>query len=90
MDRAKFEAAAPRRPSTTRVTDAATFTITALDVGSQAVRPGCMAELEQERELLLQAAKLTLSRIRSGRNPIGATYEFVLDAAIRMVEARTK
>lgn len=69
-------------------TVSATFEITARDVGSLAVRPGNMAELEQERDALLLACKLALSRIRTANVPIGAHYEFLLEAAVKATEAR--
>lgn len=88
MDRAEFQAAAPSsKPSLTHITEASTFTITEVDVGTLAVRPGCMAEVEQERLLLLSAAKLILATLRA-KKPIGASYEFILEAAVRAAEAR--
>jgi hypothetical protein len=75
---AEFLAAASRTPKTAE----ATFTITAVDVGSEAVRPGHMAELEVENRVLLEACKAVLHRIRSGGIAIGATHEYMLHAAI--------
>lgn len=46
--------------------------------------------LEQERKVLLAAAKLTLSRIRAAAVPIGEPYREALDVAIRMAEASGK
>ncbi len=43
--------------------------------------------LEQERKVLLAAAKLALSRIRAGQVSIGEPYEQALDVAVRMAEA---
>lgn len=89
MDRAAFEAAAPGKPSLTSITEASTFAITAADVGTLAVRPGCMAEVEQERHLLLVASKLILATLKAGKQ-LGSTYEFILEAAIRAAEARKR
>lgn len=80
--RAEFLAAASRTPKTAE----ATFTITVKDVGSPAVRPGNMAQLEEERQALLLVCKATLTRVRSG-NGISAAHEFMLEAAIKAVEA---
>ena len=66
-------------------TEAAKFTITAMDIGTQAVRPGHMAELEEERLALLLACKATLTRIRSGVG-ISAMHEFMLEAAVKVAE----
>lgn len=63
-------------------TEEATFTITALDVGSPAVRPGHMADLEAENRVLLAACRTVLHRIRSSGIAIGAAYEYALQAAI--------
>lgn len=65
-------------------TDFAQFTVTPRDVGSQAIRPGHMAELEQERQVLLLAAKLTLKRIRAGK--VSEMDACGLEAAIRIAE----
>lgn len=43
--------------------------------------------LEQERKVLLAAAKLSLTRIRTAAVPIGEPYQEALDVAIRMAEA---
>lgn len=48
------------------LTEASKFTITAKDVGTEAVRPGCMADLEQQRNLLLAAAKMARKRLQDG------------------------
>lgn len=74
--------AAVAKPGFTPRTAEATFVISSLDVGSQAVRPGCMADLEQEREVLLLAAKLVLERIRRG-GALDSICEYALDAAIK-------
>ena len=70
----------------TPATDAAKFTITQRDIGSEAVRPGHMAELEEQRQVLLLAAKLVLGRIRVAKIQIGATYEYALAMAIKQAE----
>jgi hypothetical protein len=70
--------AVPATPKTKE----ATFTITALDVGTPAVRPGHMAELEAENQVLVAACKAILHRLRAGGISIGATYEYMLHAAI--------
>lgn len=46
--------------------------------------------LEQERKVLLAAAKLTLGRIQAGAVPIGEPYKEALNIAIRMAEAGGK
>lgn len=84
MERATFEA---KQPHQTPVTNSATFVITSADVGSAAVRAGIAVQLEQERAVLLLAAKLILGRIRGGQIQIGEPYETALSSAIRMVEA---
>lgn len=66
-------------------TDAATFVITTRDVGSKAVRPGLMAEMEEERKVLLLTCVTILNRVRGSNVPIGATYEFMLESAIKAV-----
>lgn len=88
MDRAQQEFDAPQRFQPTRRTDEATFTVTILDVGSQAVRHGVAKQLEEERTALLLAAKLVLGRIRAAKIEIGSPYEFALEAAIRLAEAQ--
>ena len=80
MDRASFAVPEPTR------TAGATFKITFLDIGSPAVRPGCMAAIEEERAVLLAAAKLVLKRIRDGKINIGAVQEYALESAIRLAE----
>lgn len=72
--------------SETPKTDAATFVITAKDVGSPAVRPGHMAELEEHRQAMLLTCKLVLRRVRKGNIPIGAAYEMALEYAIKACE----
>ena len=81
MDRAVFAA-----PQAT-ITERSTFTITALDVGSPAVRPGCMADLEAQHQLLLVAAKGVLNRIQAGNFHVGAVFEYALEQAIKTSEA---
>lgn len=86
MDRhtaAAVAAPAPKNPKT----EASTFTITALDVGTYACRPGAMAELEQDRAQLLTASKLVLERLRQCNIMIGAHFEYALEAAIKLAEA---
>lgn len=85
MDR--FQGKIAERPGLkTPLTDSARFTVTKLDVGSEAVRPGLMAEIEQERQMLLLAAKLVLGHVRAGGIPIGAAHELALENAIRIAE----
>lgn len=67
-------------------TEAATFVITPKDVGSKAVRPGVMAELEQERRVLLLACRTVLNRIQGSKIAIGAHYEFMLESAVKAAE----
>ena len=87
MDRAQDAAVAGKqRSSKTTRTDSATFVISERDVGSLAVRTGIAAEIEEERYMLLLAAKLVLARIRAGKVPIGDVYEHALAAAIKMAE----
>jgi hypothetical protein len=86
MDR--FQGNTAGQTATTPVTDSARFVITARDVGSDAIRPGIAAQLEQERAVLLLAAKLVLGRIRAGQVGIGAAYEHALATAIKAAEAR--
>lgn len=73
--------------STTCITDASTFLITALDVGTPAVRPGVAAQLEQERTVLLIAAKAILAAAKTGAVQLGARHLAVLDTAVRVAEA---
>ena len=78
------------RPSTlpppTPITAGATFTITPLDVGSDAVRPGCMADLEQQHALLLIAGRAVLKRIQARKIEVGAVFEYALERAIQICE----
>ena len=67
----------------TPATDAAKFIVTERDVGTEAVRVGHMAELEEQRQVLLLAAKLILGRIRAGQIQVGAVYEYALSMAIK-------
>ena len=67
-------------------TDFAAFTITAKDVGSPAVRLGHMAELEQERQVLLLTAKLILQRAKNGQATLDSVSEFSLGSAVKVVE----
>jgi hypothetical protein len=87
MGSAELHAAAPGKRSLTHITESSTFTITAADIGTLAVRPGCMAEVEQERLLLLNAAKLIVATLKAGK-PVGPSYQFILEAAVRAAEAR--
>lgn len=73
--------------STTRITDSSTFLITALDVGTPAVRPGVAAQLEQERTVLLIAAKAVLAAAKVGAVELGPRHFAVLDTAVRVAEA---
>lgn len=70
----------------TPLTDAARFTITKLDVGSEAVRAGLAADLERERNMLLAASKLVLTQLRASRMAIGAAHEYALEQAIKLAE----
>lgn len=85
MDRYQGQNTAQRLVGTPH-TDAARFTITKVDVGSEAVRAGVAAELERERNMLLAASKMALAHIRNGRVAIGAAQEFALEQAIRLAE----
>lgn len=80
MDQASFAV------QQTPITERSTFTITALDVGSPAVRPGAMAELEQHHQLLLRTSKAVLTRIQNGNIQVGAVFEYALERAIRIAE----
>lgn len=71
--------------SATPLTDAGKFTITRLDVGTEAVRAGVVAEIEGDREVLIAAVKLALRRIE-GRFDDALTVT-ALQGAIRVVEA---
>jgi hypothetical protein len=82
VDRAK--AAAVARPSTTPKTDALKFTITPKDVGSEAVRAGHMAEMEEQRQVLLVAVRLVLERARSGKATLDSISQFALETAEKM------
>lgn len=86
MNRAAFDVV--RGQKSTARTEDSTFTITALDVGTQAVRRGCMAVVEEERNVLLAAAKVALHRLQS-RKPadMDGVAEFALEAAVKMAEA---
>ena len=67
-------------------TQESTFVITPKDVGTEAVRPGCMADLEERLEVLLTAAKLVQQRLEQSKIAIGAPYEYALKAGIRVAE----
>lgn len=84
MDRAN-EAVA--QASRTPKTDVAKFTITARDVGTEAVRPGHMAELEEQRQALLLAAQIVLQRGRRGQSKLDSVSEHVLETAIKVAGA---
>jgi hypothetical protein len=88
MQEAQEQQFRPRVRAGTPATDAARFTITSRDVGTEAVRAGNMAELEESRMVLLLAAKLALGRIRAGNIAIGAPFEYALDRAIKMAEGK--
>lgn len=66
-------------------TQEATFTITARDVGTDAVRPGNMAQLEEERRAPLLACKAVLGRMREGGS-LSAVHEFMLECAVGACE----
>lgn len=82
MDRTPQEALAP---SSTPRTDAAKFEITKLDVGSAAVRPGQMADLEERLKAILVAAHLIRARLIAvgGLTP---EHDLILKAAISVGE----
>lgn len=61
MDRANSAVAQQPAP----LTAAATFKITLLDIGSPAVRPGCMGAIEEERAALIVALRGALEVIYS-------------------------
>lgn len=85
MGRAVFAVTQPHNHNP--ITDAARFVVTPLDVGSDAVRPGCMANIERDRQALLIASRMVLNRLRDGNIQIGAAYEFALQTAVTMAEA---
>ena len=72
---AGFLQARPLQPQAPQpsLTEASKFTITASDVGTEAVRPGCMEDLEQQRNVLLAAARMALKRIEDGGGDAVAT-----------------
>ncbi len=86
MDRAREAAVKKRR--TTTLTEGAKFTITALDVGTDAVRPGMMADLEAQRQALLVAAKLVLMRHNAGQSSLDYVSQHALDVAVKIAEAQ--
>ena len=86
MDRLNSAALSNPAVETPRTAEA-TFTITPLDVGTKAVRPGHMADMEQQRDVLLIAAKLALKQIQGSGIRIGGQFEFALAAAIQIAEA---
>lgn len=71
--------------SETPRTDSARFRITSLDVGSEAVRLGHMAELEHEHYVLITAAKLALHRLQNSGDAVAV---FALQAAIKATGER--
>lgn len=83
MQRVEF----PLERDESSLTARSKFTITAVDVGTEAVRPGVAEQLEQERDALLLAGEAVLERIRKSQIGIGAAHEFALEAAIRMARA---
>lgn len=84
MDRANEVLSQPQNAPRT---NAAKFSITESDVGSEAVRPGHMADVEEERHTLLVAAKLVLLRHKTGKAKLDAISEVALDAAVKVAEA---
>jgi hypothetical protein len=76
----------PLAKSSTPRTDEVKFTVTQRDVGTEAVRAGHMAEMEEQRKVLLVAAKLVLDRARSAKSTLDAISEFSLEAAVKMAE----
>ena len=85
MDRASAQAV--RQTSNTPKTDEVRFLITARDVNTEAVRPGHMAEMEEQRQVLLVAAKLVLQRAEAGKTTLDAISQFALESAVKMAEA---
>lgn len=79
--------AALTNPTTTPKTAAVKFTVTEKDVGTEAVRAGNMAELEEECHMLLVAAKLALQRNRTKQSKLDAISESALETAVRIAEA---
>lgn len=69
------------RRSDTPIANGATFIVSELDVGSAAVRAGIAVQLEQERNILLAAAKLVVANAKV----IGFEYE-ALRTAIKVAE----
>lgn len=86
MDRYQGITAGSRADVATPLTDAARFTITKVDVGSEAVRAGIAAQIEQDRLVLLGAAKLALRRLRASGTPFDGVAESMLDNAIKVAE----
>jgi hypothetical protein len=60
----------------------AKFVVTPRDIGSEVVRAGHMAELEEERHALLLAAKMVLKRAEAGVIKLDAVSEYALKAAV--------
>ena len=84
VDRANEQAV--RKTSNTPKTDEVRFLITVRDVGTEAVRPGHMAEMEEQRKVLLIAAKLALLRAQRGKYELDGLTQFALEAAVKMAE----
>jgi hypothetical protein len=74
-------------PTMTPTTDAVKFTVTPKDVGSQAVRAGHMAELEERCHTLIVAAKLVLQRSENGKARLDAVSEHALSLALQIAQA---
>ena len=83
MDRANQ---AVTKASTTPKTDELKFVITPKDVGSEAVRAGHMAEMEEQREVLMVAAKLVMQRAAAGNATLDAVSQNALEVAGGMVK----
>ena len=74
-------------PTMTPLTQSVQFKITPKDVGSQAVRAGHMAELEERCHTLLVAAKLVQQRAQTGNTTLDAISEHALEAAVQIAGA---
>jgi hypothetical protein len=85
MDRFQGVAEGTKSAVATPLTDAARFTITKLDVGSEAVRPGLAADLEQRADAAARSAARP-EPLRAGQNRHRRLHEFALEQAIKLAE----
>lgn len=85
MDRAGEQAV--KKTSNTPKTDEVRFLITFRDVNTEAVRPGHMAEMEEQRKVLLVAAKVVLQRAATWKTTLDSISEFALESAVKIAEA---